>query len=168
MHLLPAWIKLALPVSEDKFIFEVALRDLREKEARAKKSNEKRNCFTSFRLTPLSFKEEEKTMRNMACHRLSESWIEETKKQGADHKVETNLERLRGMWQLRLKWKSTPTFSTWLEVQDPIHRHSWTPVNLNRDNLFDHYDFSNMVPDPLTRTRAENSSKPSGPLPPYQ
>ena len=110
---------------------------------------------TSVRLNPLSFKEEEKTMRKMACHRLSESWIEETKKQGVDHKVETNLERLRGMWQLRLKWKSTPTFSTWLEVQDPIHRHSWTPVNLNRDNLFDHYDFSNMVPDPLTRTRAE-------------
>ena len=50
----PAWIKLTLPASEDKFIFEVALRDLREKEARAKKSNEKRNWYTSVRLPSAS------------------------------------------------------------------------------------------------------------------
>jgi hypothetical protein len=34
-------------------------------------------------------------------------------------------------------------------------RYSWTPVNLNRDNLFDHYDFHNVVPDPLTGTSAD-------------
>ena len=43
------------------------MRDQREKEARAKKSNERKNCFTSVRLTPLSFREEEKTMRKMDC-----------------------------------------------------------------------------------------------------
>ena len=53
------------------------------------------------------------------------------------------------------KWKTNPTFSTWLEVQDPIHRHSWTPVDLHKTNIFDHYDFNNQIPDPLTRERAE-------------
>ena len=71
----------SVPSYESYILGKLKKRDKREKEARAKKSNERKNCFTSVRLTHLSFREEEKTMRKMACHRLSESWIEETKKQ---------------------------------------------------------------------------------------
>ena len=94
-------------------------------------------------------------MRKITRQRLSESWIEQATKQKVDQKLERDIEKLRSMWQLRLKWKSNPTFSTWLEVQDPIHRHSWNPVDFHRTNLFDHYDFSQKIPDPLTRERAE-------------
>ena len=39
----PAWIKLSLHSNEDKFIFEVALREKREKEAREKEAWEKKS-----------------------------------------------------------------------------------------------------------------------------
>ena len=126
----------------------------RDKEAKAKKSKERRKCFTSIRLTPLSFRDEERNMRKLTCQRLSESWFEATK-QKVNEKLEMDIEKLKTMWQLRLKWKTNPAFSTWLEVQDPIHRHSWTPVDLHKSNIFNHYDFHDQIPDPLTRDRAE-------------
>ena len=95
-------------------------------------------------------------MKKLTCQRLSESWVEQATKQKVNEKLEMDIEKLKTMWQLRLKWKTNPTFSTWLEVQDPIHRHSWTPVDLHKSNIYNHYDFHNQIPDTLTRERAES------------
>ena len=54
----PAWIKISLPTADVKYTFVAALKEKRDKEAKAKKSKKRRNCFTSIRLTPLSFRDE--------------------------------------------------------------------------------------------------------------
>ena len=117
----PAWIQFSLPTSDINYTFEAALKERRDKEAKAKKANERRNCYTSVRLTPLCFRDEEKSMRKITSQSLSESLIEPATKQKVDQKLDMNIEKLKSMWQLRIKWKSNPTFSTWLEVQDPTH-----------------------------------------------
>ena len=147
----PAWIKISLASAEDKFEFEGALKKKRDLE---NKSKEKIKSFTSVRLTPLSFREEERYMRGAAARKLSEDWVSQLQKQKAEKLWESNIDKLLTMFQLRLKWKNAPTFSVWLEVQDPIHRWSWTPVDLTRDNLFEHYNFHADIPDPLTRNHA--------------
>ena len=153
----PAWIKLFLQSADRKFKFEVGLRDVRNSEAsKKKKSGERNSCFTSIRLTPMSFRSEEKNMRRLAIQKLSKDWTEELKRQKVSAHFETSIDRLETMWQLRLKWKNSPTFSIWLEFQDPIHRHSWMPINMYRDNLFDLYDFNHGIPDPKTREMAKD------------
>ena len=166
----PDWIKLTLPTGEDKYKFEAELSKLRNKaNAESRSSPEKGpkkrpDGFTSMRLTPLSFKNEEKTMRTPASAKLTEDWISQLKTQGATRKGIKDREKLKGMWNLRLKWKYNPTFSVWLELQDPCHRHSWVPVDMGRENLFDHYDFDNPIPDPVTRNQAlTNPAKPLSP-----
>ena len=78
----PAWIKLFLPSADDKFKFEIGLRDVRNWEAaKKKKSVERNSSFTSIRLTPMSFRNEEKNMRRLAIQKLSNDWIEELKRQ---------------------------------------------------------------------------------------
>ena len=150
-HRTPAWIKISLASAEEKFEFEGALKKKRDAENKGK---DKIKSFASVRLTPLSFREEEKYMRAAASRKLSEDWSSQLKKQKAEKKWESNIDKLLTMFQLRLKWKNAPTFSVWLEVQDPIHRWSWTPVDLTRDNLFEHYNFQADIPDPLTRNHA--------------
>ena len=93
-------------------------------------------------------------MRQVAAKKLAEDWVFQLKSQKAEKLGELKIDKLITMFQLRLKWKSAPTFSVWLEVQDPIHRWSWTPVDLTRDNLFEHYNFHAAIPDPLTRNQA--------------
>ena len=132
------------------------------------RSKDKIKSFASVRLTPLSFKEEEKYMRGAAARKLSEDWVSQLKRQKAEKLGETKIDKLLTMFQLRLKWKNAPTFSVWLEVQDPIHRWSWTPVDLTRDNLFEHYNFHAEIPDPLTRNQvlinpAYREPKPKAP-----
>ena len=153
----PAWIKLFLPSPDDKFKFEKGLRDVRNLEAaKKKKSGERNNSFTSVRLTPMSFRNEERNMKRLAIQKLSNDWIEVLKNQKVSQYYETSLDRLETMWQTRLKWKSSPTFSVWLEVQDPVHRHHWMPIDMGRDNLFDLYDFLESIPEPKTREMADS------------
>ena len=64
-------------------------------------------------------------MRAAAARKLSEDWVAQIKSQKAEKLGELNIDKLITMFQLRLKWKSAPTFSVWLEVQDPIYRWSW-------------------------------------------
>ena len=64
----PAWIKISLASAEEKFEFEGALKKKRDQENRSK---EKIKSFSSVRLTPLSFKEEEKYMNGAAARKLS-------------------------------------------------------------------------------------------------
>ena len=115
----PAWIKISLASAEEKFEFEGALKKKRDQESRSK---EKFKSFSSVRLTPLSFREEEKYMRGAAARKLSEDWVAQLKRQKAEKLGELKIDKLITMFQLRLKWKNAPTFSVWLEVQDPIHR----------------------------------------------
>ena len=45
-----------------------------------------------------------------------------------------------------------------MEVQDPVHRQSWAPVNLELSNYFRDYDFNHVVPCPMTRQKAIEDS----------
>jgi hypothetical protein len=144
----PPWIKVALPSIDQKYKLENLMSNKRKEENQAGRKH-----YNTAKLTPMEFRQEEKDLRQACINKLMSEWIEEVTRQGRADKLVTDPDYLGRFWQLRVKWKTSSRFSSWTEVQDPIHRHSWAPVNLELSNHFRDYDFSHVVPCPMTRQK---------------
>ena len=54
--------------------------------------------YTTARLTPLEFRQEEKDLRNATINKLTNDWIEEVTRQGKTNKLVTDPDHLRRFW----------------------------------------------------------------------
>ena len=140
------WLKVEFPTEQQKFTFEKSVSEER------KKSDNPMEMPMTTRLGPKRFSKIDNMLRQQAHRKLQDDWDIATKK---FKKIEY-LPLIEKKVNIRVQHKYNPSFTVWVEFQEPQYRHRWMLVKMNDDeNNFDGFDFDQAIPCPITRAQAE-------------